>query len=377
MGSGSAAKSLDRLIVAQAVMNAAHFLAIPVFALHFGETPGIGIETAGLALGLYLASARLGPLLTGPLADRIGVWRALRIGLVLRALGLAAAPLAAGPTGAYLAAFLLGVGVALHEPAAYGVLGAAQADRRDRTLLLHVQALNFGCVLGPGAGLLLGLSAVEAFATAAIATALLALWSLWEKPPIQADGATTEGRKTGAADWRYAVFALGLAPFWALFAQLFAALPLLTADAGGGAFWAQSVILLNGLVGFLIVPLILPLMNRIGPKLVVAGGCALAAPSVGLLAVASGLPALLALIVALSVAETVVTSGADVLTARHADGRNVASHFGLLTVGAGLGTSIGGSLGVVATDGSPTLLIGLGVAGLLSCFAVLALRVRA
>jgi MFS family permease len=369
-----ASKTLNRLIIAQAAMNGAHFLAIPVFALHFIETPGIGIETAGFALGLFLASARLGPLFTGPLADRIGVWRALRIGLILRTLGLAAAPMAADPTGAYVAALLLGAGVALHEPAVYGVLGAAQAGGRDRALLRHVQALNFGCVLGPGAALLLGLSAVEAFAAAAASTALVALWAFWERPTPEPRAATPGPKKLFTPDWRYLAFALGLAPFWALFAQLFAALPLLTAEAGGESSWAQSVILLNGLVGFLIVPLILPLLGRLGPKALLAGGCALAATSVGLLAVASGLPAFLALIVALSIAETVVTSGADVLTARHADGRDVASHFGLLTVGAGLGTSIGGSLGVAATDGSPALLVALGAAGLISCFAALGLK---
>jgi MFS family permease len=174
-------------------------------------------------------------------------------------------------------------------------------------------------------------------------------------------------------DWRYAAFALSLAPFWALFAQLFAAMPILIAETGGTASWAQSVILVNGLVGFAVVPIVLPVIARFGPRVPLAAGCALAGASVALLGLPAQLGVLMALVVALSVAETLVTSAADVLTARHADGRDVARRFGYLAVGAGIGTSIGAGLGVMATEDAPLVLIGLGLFGCVSCVAAILL----
>lgn len=373
MQESSSSASLNHLVASQAAMNGAHFLALPVLALHLAAVPGVGMEAAGIALGIFLAVARIGPLLTGPLADRLGAWSAIRIGLALRAAGLAAVPMAGTELGAFFAAVLLGLGVALHEPAVYGAIGRAPADERDRLLLRHVQALNLGCVLGPGFALVSGLSTSAAFFCASAATWALTLWACTQRADQPRPSHRAEGRCRVAVDWRYLAFATALVPFWALFAQLFAALPILIAEAGGADAWAQSVILVNGLVGFAVVPAVLPLIGRHGPRPLLAGGSALAAGSIGLLGAPAGLAGLLLLVVALSVAETAVTSAADVLTARHADGRDVASRFGLLTVGAGIGTSLGAPLGVVAAAGEPMVLAALGALGLLSCFAALAL----
>lgn len=364
---------LDRLVASQAAMNAAHFLALPVLALHFASIPEIGIEAAGLALGLFLGVARIGPIVTGFLADRIGVWTAIRLGLALRTLGLVAVPAASSESGAYLAAFVLGLGVALHEPAVYGALGQAPADRRDRLLLRHLQALNVGCVIGPAFALLAGFSTSTSFLVAAGVTALIAIWSFTANVPAQANKREPSLADRMNFDWRYAAFAAALVPFWALFAQLFAALPILVANAGGTSAWAQSVILVNGLVGIVIVPLILPILRNVGPRPLLICGCCLAAGSIGFLDVFSVLWALMLLVVLLSVAETVVTSAADILTARHADGADVAGRFGILAVGAGIGTSIGAPLGVLAADGTPMVLGALGAFGLISCAAAFAL----
>ena len=56
----------------------------------------------------------------------------IRVGLALRAIGLAVVPFVDSPSSAYLAALLLGIGVALHEPAVYGALGTADTHKRDR-----------------------------------------------------------------------------------------------------------------------------------------------------------------------------------------------------------------------------------------------------
>ena len=364
---------LVALVTSQVAVNGAHFLALPVLVVFWAAKPGIGTAMAGLALGVFLAVARLGPLVTGPLADRIGPWSAIRLGLVLRCVGLASVPFAEGVATACLSAALLGSGIAFHEPGICGALGGAPADDRDRLLLRHVQALNLGCVVGPAIAILAGLSAGAAFLLAATATGVAAIWSMLVREPRRHDIAPETRSGIIGCDRRFLVFAVSLVPFWALFAQLFAALPVMAARAGGAEGWAQSVILVNGMTGFLAVPLLLPLLRRFGPRPMIALGSALAAASIGSLAWSLDLAALIMLIVVLSVAETAVTTAADIMTASHADGRNVGSHFGILTVGAGVGTSLGAPLGVIAADGHLPGLLALGSLGLLSCLAAWAL----
>jgi len=365
--------SLAALVASQVAVNGAHFLALPVLVVFWAAKPGIGTAMAGLALGVFLAVARLGPLVTGPMADRIGAWSAIRLGLVLRCAGLACVPFAEGAAAAFLSAALLGSGIAFHEPGLYGALGGAPAGDRDRLLLRHVQALNLGCVVGPAIAILAGLPAGAAFLLAAAATGLAAIWSMLVSGPRPPDLAPETRRPPVGCDRRFLVFAISLVPFWALFAQLFAALPVMAARAGGAEGWAQSVILVNGLTGFLAVPLLLPLLRRFGPRPMIALGSALAAGSIGSLAWSLDLAALIMLIVVLSIAETAVTTAADIMTASHADGRNVGSHFGILTVGAGVGTSLGAPLGVIAADGHMQGLVALGSLGLVSCLAAWAL----
>jgi MFS family permease len=367
---------LDRLVASQAVMNAAHFLALPVLALHFAAVPDVGPRAAGVALGVFLAIARIGPLVTGVLADRMGPWLAIRVGLAVRALGFAAIPFAETATCACLAAAVLGAGVALHEPAVYGALGLAPEGNRDRLLLRHVQALNFGCLVGPGLALVAGWSTTTIFWTAALTTGLVTLWAGLQRSGCESAPARCTPKAQSVIDWRFMSFAAALVPFWALFAQLFSALPMLVAEAGGSDAWAQSVILINGLVGFVVVPLILPALKKYGPRPILFAGCAIAAISVGLLDSSVELSGLLLLIVTLSMAETAVTSAADILTARHADGHDVACRFGILAVGTGIGTSIGAPLGVLAATDEPILLALLGAFGALSCAACFVLPVR-
>lgn len=369
-------KLLDRLVASQGAMNAAHFLALPVLALHFSAAADIGPATAGYALGLFLAIARIGPLGTGPLVDWMGSWTSVRVGLALRAIGFAAIPCADTATGAFLAVTVLGAGVALHEPAVYGILGVAPEGSRDRLLMRNVQALNFGCVLGPGLALVAGWSTTTVFVISSVTTGLVAAWSFLDRSDVTPLARRPENPDRKATDWRFLCFAAALVPFWALFAQLFSALPMLVAKAGGSDTWAQSVILINGLVGFVVVPLMLPSLRRFGPRPILVAGCACAAASVAVLGSSLALPALIILVTALSLAETAVSSAADILTARHANGRNVASHFGILAVGTGIGTALGAPFGVMAATGDPVALALLGAFGALSCAAGFALPVQ-
>ncbi len=368
--------ALHRLIGAQALMNAAHFIALPFLVLHLAQQPAVGQAAAGLVLGLYLGLARLAPLAMGPLADLAGLWPSLRLGLALRAAGLALLAIAETAGQAALAATVLGLGVAIHEPVVNGILASQGRAVREAALMRNIQALNVGCMLGPAAGIMLSASLPLAFLVAAGLTAALAVWACLERPPPDARGRALDLRAVGRAlsDRRYLCFALALVPFWALFAQLFGALPLLLSAAGGSAAWASAVILINGAVGAAMVPALVTISHRLGPRALLAIGCVLASCTTAALAVAEGLAMLLVISILFSVAETATTAGADILTARHADGVAVASRFAILGAGSGLGASAGAPIGLAAAGAGGLGFVALGLAGLLSAGAGVILR---
>lgn len=360
---------LRRLIGAQALMNGAHFIALPFLVLHLAAQPEIGGDGAGPILGLYLGLARLAPLVVGPLADLAGLWSCLRIGLALRALGLAMLAVADTLTGATAAAAILGLGVAIHEPVVTGILASQDRALRETALMRNIQALNLGCILGPAAGVLLAQSLVGAFLVAAALTAGLAVWACVERPPTGATRPAAAAIGGALRDVRYLGFAVALVPFWALFAQLFGALPVMLSEAGRSAAWASAVILINGVVGAAMVPILVATSHRVGPHALLASGCALTAGATAVLAFAEGLATLLAVLVVFSIAETATTAGADILTARHADGEAVASRFAILGAGSGLGASAGAPLGLAAAGAGGGGFVALALFGLLAAGA--------
>lgn len=367
--------SLRHLIGAQALMNGAHFIALPFLVLHLGAQPSVGYEGAGLVLGLYLGLARLAPLVMGPLADLAGLWPAMRIGLAMRAAGLGLLVCADTMAGAVAAIVVLGLGVAIHEPVVNGILAGQDGAVREAALMRNIQALNLGCILGPAAGMLLAARLEMAFGVAAALTAGVAVWAcLGRPPPSQRSGtAALRAVRLALRDHRYLGFAFALVPFWALFAQLFGALPLLLSEAGQSAVWASSVILINGAVGAATVPLLMKASGRVGPRALLALGCGLGAGATAALAFAEGLIALLAIVVVFSAAETAATAGADILTARHADGKAAASRFAILGAGSGLGASLGAPLGLAAAGSGGGGFVLLALVGLLSIGAAVLL----
>lgn len=368
---------IRQVIISQGIMNGAHFLALPLLVIHFAAVPGIGLDVGAFALALFLGVARIGPLLAGPLADRLGLWTAFRLGLTLRGVGLALVVVAQTPVEACAAVCLLGLGVALQEPATYALL--ARSANPQRALLRHIQALNAGCLIGPGLAMLASIESRTAFSLAALATAALTTWAVLI--PVTFAGATTDAiadkhRSRVRVDLRFAAFAALLVPFWAIVAQLFGALPIMLNNAGGSLGWAQSVIFINGLIGITLVPVLQIALRGLAPEQLLPGGCLLASIACLGLAVEPGLTGLLLIVVAVSIAETVVAVASEIMTARTSERHNAASCFGLLSAGAGIGMAAGAALGVAGISGQPMLLIGLAIMGLIACAAPLSAVAR-
>lgn len=76
--------ALWRLLGLQGVMNASHFMAMPLLAVYCTSALGLSAATTGAVLAVYFAGARMTPVVVAPLVDRFGRWPAVSWGLFLR-----------------------------------------------------------------------------------------------------------------------------------------------------------------------------------------------------------------------------------------------------------------------------------------------------
>lgn len=352
-------------------MNGAHFAAMPMLAILVTQRVEGGAAVAGTALAIYFALSRIGPVFLAPAVDRLGPWHGVSVGLCLRGLAFMVLPLAAQGVGALAAAALLGLGQAVYEVSLYGVIGRQARAQRDRLLVLNDQALNLGCVLGPLSGAALAWwSAEAAFFVAGAALVALGLGctavrsDLLRAPAMDhAEGIVMPMLR----DRRFVVLCVSLLPFWAVFAQLFAAFPLLAARLGDAPAWANSILVINGLAGIVALACLGPWVARDRTLRILGIGLLLAFASIAGTAMVGELWVLLAFVAVFSVGESFVMLAGQILTARHAEGRSATAYFGAFKASAGVGAGLGAYVGVItAGDEGGTGFITLGAIGILS-----------
>jgi Na+/melibiose symporter-like transporter len=341
--------ALWRLLGLQGVMNASHFMAMPLLAVYCTSALGLSAATTGAVLAVYFAAARMTPVVVAPLVDRFGRWPAVSWGLFLRGVGFFGLLLAPGETAALLATLVLGLGTALTEAGAYGVIGAQPQATRERLIVFNAQALNVGCVLGPLTGA--GLAAVDLMLPLLASGVLfvgLALAALFERSPeltTHTPQPMSESYSAVLGDRAYLLLCVVLVPWWALFAQLFAAFPLEATARGGSPGWAGSVLVVNGGIGFLVLFAVPALMRAFGTIGLLAVAIATGGVAIGLVGQVPGLVLLLLLVAIFSAAEIAVLAGAEILVGRHAGGRAVSTYFALFNMSWGLGGALGGAAG--------------------------------
>lgn len=364
---------LTCLAALQACMNGAHFAAMPMLVVLLAAAPDGGAALAGTVLSVYFLLSRIGPLLVAPLAERFGLWKAVTAGLCLRGAAFLMFPLM-GPGGALIAGCLFGVGQALHEAGAYGVIGRQAARERTRLLVLNGQALNLGCVIGPviGAGLALW-SPETSFIAAGLTLIVLGIWSATTHSPLLRVPALPYGPlKTRGVfkDHRFLLLCIALIPFWAVFAQLFAAFPMLASQLGGSAAWANSILVVNGVTGILALALVARPIEQGRTLPVLFIGLTLAFVTIAGTGYMPTLTALLILVVVFSFGESFVMAASDILTGDHADGQATAIYFGVLNASAGIGAALGSYIGTMYAYNPRDGMIALACLGLLSIFPI-------
>ena len=241
------------LLFFQFLVSATHFMAIPLLALHMADRLGFGGVALGTVLSMHLVSARVFPMLTGPLADRFGPRILMLAGLLARALGLFGFAALTDWILLSLSALVMGFGMAAYESAVYGAFARYPPSSATRAFVLSNQALNFGVIVGPalGAGLL-ELGATYAFGASGVVFLILTCATVRQPRlaiasenhvPVRHSLSALLSDRTSL--WLFVV----CLPWWFLFSQLYVVFPLHAAQLSGEATGASLVFLVNGLAG--------------------------------------------------------------------------------------------------------------------------------
>jgi len=117
---------------------------VPLYALD------LGMDGAGLVLGLFSGIVVVIRSLGASIPDRLGAGRCTRIALTLTTVGLAVIGLWREPAGLIVGAAVLGVGIALFTPALFALaVQGVPANERGSVMGTTSAFLDVGFGLGP------------------------------------------------------------------------------------------------------------------------------------------------------------------------------------------------------------------------------------
>jgi MFS family permease len=280
------------LILNQLGISVGFYMLIPFVAVHMGGL-GYGAGAIGFVLGLRTLAQQTMFLPSRAAVDRLGVRPMIVVGCGLRVVAFAVFALSASLVGLLLATMLTGLAGAFFNPAVRTALLAEAPSGRGAEVMGRFNiAADAGALAGPVlGGLLLGVG----FRTVAISAAgvflaltLLQLVLLPRTPRPERIAPVLSTWRGIIRDGRFLRFCLTMSASFALYNQLYLAVPLEATRVTGAAAATSAVFTVATVVGITTqVPLVTWGRRRLGPMGSVVGGLAVMGAGFGLLSVAA------------------------------------------------------------------------------------------
>jgi MFS family permease len=328
----------------QGLMNASHFMTVPLLALHMSMTLHFSSMTLATVMSANLLSAQALPLIAGAVADRFRSRRMMALGLWLRGLGFLGFSITNDATAWVCFALAAGSGVACYEAGLYGILGRQPKTSLPALFAANNQMLNMGTAIGPIVGGLAGLADARfAFTGSALLFGLVGaavvrlqveLSGTLDRRPV------LSSLRTAAINrdlWRLIVAAF---PWFFLFPQLYVVFPLY-AGRVAGPHAASAVYVVNGVIGLTFMLSAKCWLVGINPATSTMYAYLAAAIAFTSVAAFDGLAWFLLFIAAYTVIETIMLPALETMTASLAIDGSQGTFFGMLSAAGALGGAAG------------------------------------
>src|SRR3954462_1039973 len=268
------------ILWAGALINRLGGFVMPLLALYLTGERGLSVEQAGLVVSLYGAGALCSGPTGGFFADHSGRRRTLIAALVLGALSMLHLAFARAPVHIGFAAFLLGLFGELYRPAVSAAIAdLVPAADRARAYGILYWAVNLGFAVGSALGgamsrygwyLIFVGDAITTLAYAAI------VWlRIPETRPERAPHERRESLWAPLADRPFVAFCALITLVGLLFNQAFVTLPIDVRSRGLSPASYGSLIALNGVLIFLLQPLVSRILSPYPRHRVLAAAAAL------------------------------------------------------------------------------------------------------
>lgn len=371
---------IRRLLWMQGLMNASHFMTIPLLALYMSVNLHFGAAALASVMSANLLSAQMLPLAAGAIADRFGSHRVITVGLLLRGLGFLGFSCFEGVSAWVSFAVIAGTGVAFYEGGVYGLFGRQPKASHSALFASNNQMLNVGAAVGPIIGGLAGLADIRvAFGVSAFLFLSLSAFAhrstfgssvSFRKRPM------SESLKAAAAHaglWRLIVVSL---PWFFLFPQLYVAFPMYAGQLAG-PHAASAIYVINGVVGLAFIMLAKRWMTKVNPASLTTWAYLGAGVTFASVAMLRGIEWFLLFIVAYTVVETILLPTLESMTASLATDGSQGTFFGVMSAVGALSGAAGYYVGswLIVTRTPVETWLALGSVGLLG-FVVSVLLLR-
>lgn len=337
-------RDIRALLRIQGVMNASHFMTVPLLALHMSMTLHFSAAALATVMSANLVSAQVLPLMTGAVADRFGSRRMMALGLWLRGLGFLGFGMTNDASAWVCFAFVAGSGVACYEGGLYGVLGRQPKASLSALFATNNQMLNLGTAVGPIIGGLAGLADTRfAFAGSALLFGLLGavvfrlnveVSEISDRRPVLS---SLRAVSTHRGLWRLILVAL---PWFFLFPQLYVAFPLY-AGRLAGPHAASAVYVVNGAIGLTFMLSMKRWLVRMNPMTATLYAYLAAAIAFASVSIFDGVVWFLLFIAGYTVIETIMLPALETMTASLATDGSQGTFFGALSAIGALGGAAG------------------------------------
>jgi MFS family permease len=278
-----------------ALINRLGGFVMPLLALYLTGQRGLSVEQAGLVVSLLGAGSLLSGPVGGYFADHAGRRRTLVAALGLGALAMLHMAVARSPAHIGVAAFLLGLLGEMYRPAVSAAIAdLVPSSDRARAYGILYWAVNIGFAVGSAlGGAMSRYGWYLLFVGDAITTLLYAVVVWFFVPETRPDHPVRHEREplwAPLADGPFLAFCALFTLVSLLFNQAFVTLPLAVRERGLTPATYGSLIALNGVLIFLLQPLVSRILAPYPRHRVLAAAAALVGTGFGMTALVRTLP---------------------------------------------------------------------------------------